>query len=80
MILQKESIVNYGCACNLKEGDTIGLIDQNHFDYFVRARFRRTTYRILTAIVGITTITTTTAADAAANSFKMGEILSRVSP
>lgn len=36
MILQKESIVNYGCARNLKEGDTIGLIDQNHFDYFVR--------------------------------------------
>lgn len=37
MILQKESIVNYGCACNLKEGNSIGLIDQkNIFDYFVR--------------------------------------------
>lgn len=41
MILQKESIVNYGCACNLKEGDTIGLIDQNHFDYFVRTSSTR---------------------------------------
>ncbi len=35
MILQKESVVNYGCACNLKEGNSIGLIDQNIFDYFV---------------------------------------------
>ena len=35
MILQKDTLVNYGRICNLKEGDTIGLIDQNHFDYFV---------------------------------------------
>lgn len=31
MILQKESIVNYECARNLKEGNSIGLIDQKHF-------------------------------------------------
>lgn len=31
MILQKESIVNYGRICNLKKGDSVDLIDQNHF-------------------------------------------------
>ena len=29
MILQKNTLVNYGRICNLKEGESIGLIDQN---------------------------------------------------